>query len=82
MSEIEREDTRMWTNEELQEIRDRAELEANIGGLNRLWQSACLDLAASASHLLSLTERICRGEITACDPMCDPITKRKSNETK
>ena len=55
----------MWTNEELVEIRDRAELEASIRNQNLLWASACLNLAASASHLLSITDRICQKELTA-----------------
>ena len=55
----------MWTKDELLEIRDRAEQEANIPSHNILWLNACIDLAMSASNLLSLTERICDGKITA-----------------
>ena len=55
----------MWTNEELLEIQNRAELEASIPNQNSLWRFACLSLASSASHLLSLTERICRNDLTA-----------------
>lgn len=55
----------MWTNEELIDIRDRAELEASSQTQNLLWRVACLGLAASANHLLSLTNRICQRELTA-----------------
>lgn len=60
-------ETIMWTKEELTEIRNRAELEAGIKGQTLLWQIACINLAASASHLLEVTDRICAGEITAVD---------------
>ena len=55
----------MWTKEELFEIRDRAELEANISGHNEWWRQACLSLAASSETLAAMTARIESGECVA-----------------
>jgi len=55
----------MWTREELLEIRDQAELEVGGNESNLLWRNACVSLASSADRLLSLTDRICSGELTA-----------------
>jgi hypothetical protein len=55
----------MWTKEELIEIRDRAELEAESDKHNILWRNSCTTLSFAASNLLMLTDRISAGEITA-----------------
>lgn len=55
----------MWINEELIEIRDRAELESESPSQNLIWRQACVNLAAAADHLLSLHKRISDGELTA-----------------
>jgi len=55
----------MWTLGELLEIRNRAELESGGNEQNLLWRHACVDLAASAERLISLTQRICHDELTA-----------------
>ena len=70
----------MWTHEELLEIRNRAELEASISHQNILWRYACLALASSASHLISLTERICQHEITAIDSYQHGFTPQQATE--
>jgi len=48
----------MWTRQELIEIRERAELEASIKGVNEKWRHACLELASAADRLDSITHRI------------------------
>lgn len=68
----------MWTNDELIEIRDRAELEASNDTQNLLWRCACLNLAAGASHLLSVTERICHRELTAMTPCSQGFTPQSA----
>ena len=55
----------MWTKEELFEIRDRAELEADIPSINEWWRQACLSLAASSETLAAMTARIERSECVA-----------------
>ncbi len=55
----------MWKKEELIEIRRRAKLESGGTESNLLWRNACISMAASADRLISLTDRICIGEITA-----------------
>jgi len=48
----------MWTRNELIEIRERAELEANVKGQTVSWTHACLNLASAADRLDSMTGRI------------------------
>lgn len=55
----------MWTNEELIDVRDRAELEVGNDENSVLWQSACLSLAGAAERLIGLSSRICSGELVA-----------------
>ncbi len=64
----------MWTTEELIEIRDRAELEAEFDEQNILWRNSCTALSFAASNLLILTDRICAGELTA---LVDDVGKYK-----
>ena len=66
----------MWTINELREVRDRAELEANVVSVSNQWQCACLDLAAAAERLEGLTSRIERGELTACAKPLQAIAER------
>ena len=55
----------MWTRSELIEIRERAELEADVNGISERWLHACLCLAAAADRLDAMTDRIERGIETA-----------------
>lgn len=57
----------MWTTDELIEIRDIAESAYSSKKGSLLWRSSNLDLAKAADRLLTITERICKGEITALD---------------
>ena len=68
----------MWTNKELREVRDRAELEASVTGISNIWLFACFDLAAAAERLEGLTSRIERGELTACAKPLQAIAERTS----
>ena len=67
----------MWTNSELREVRDRAELEASVAGISNIWLCACFDLAAAAERLEGLTSRIERGELTACAKPLQAIEGRR-----
>lgn len=59
----------MWTREELQEIRERADLEGSIDGGNHKWRQACYDLAAAADRLDAMTNRIELGlEVATLQP--------------
>lgn len=55
----------MWTREELKEILERAEIEANVAGNSEIWKHACINLAAAADRLDAITDRIERGLETA-----------------
>lgn len=58
----------MWSREELQEIRDRADFEGSIQGNNQKWQHACFDLASAADRLDAMTARIEQGKEVAILP--------------
>jgi hypothetical protein len=70
----------MYTKEELMEIRARAEQEVGGTESNFLWRDACTLLASSADRLLSLTDRICRGEITALADKSGKVKLRQASE--
>lgn len=55
----------MWTRNELIEIRQRAEFEADVIGNSERWRCACLDLASAADRLDAMTVRIESGEEVA-----------------
>jgi hypothetical protein len=55
----------MWTRNELIEIRQRAEVEADVTGNSERWRCACLDLASAADRLDAMTVRIESGEEVA-----------------
>jgi hypothetical protein len=59
------EETKMWIRDELNGIRERAELEASINGISDNWNHACLTLASAADRLDAMTDRIERGVETA-----------------
>lgn len=48
----------MWTRQELQEIRERADLEGSIEEGNHKWRQACYELASAADRLDAMTSRI------------------------
>ena len=55
----------MWTRNELTEIRERAELEADVVGNSDRWRQACLCLADAADRLDAMTARIEAGKEVA-----------------